>query len=111
MTRLLRAALLTAAISIAPLYGAAAQDTLQQAVRIGLRYDPNSKPGVLVLRIAGVSGDSLRAIIQRDFEYGDRINVVAGDETAFPDTPTAGRNGTSLGNASKAFWYSSFTAE
>ena len=57
-----------------------------------LRYDPNSKPGVLVLRIAGVNGDSMRTILQRDFDNGDRINVIAGDESGFPDTPTAGRN-------------------
>jgi TolB protein len=93
MTRLLRAAFLGAAITLVSVHGAAAQDTLQQAVRVGLRYDPNSKPGVLVLRIAGTSGDSLRAILQRDFDYGDRINVVAADEAAFPDTPTPGKNG------------------
>jgi hypothetical protein len=86
MTRLLRAALLVAAII--PIGGVAAQDTL----RLGLRYDPNTKPGVLVLRIPGVTGDSLRAILQHDFDNGDRINVVAGDETGFPDAPTAGKN-------------------
>jgi TolB protein len=92
MTRLLRAALLVAAIITIPATHVAAQDTLQQAVRIGLRYDPNTKPGVLVLRIPGVTGDSLRAILQRDFDNGDRINVIAGDETGFPDAPTAGKN-------------------
>ena len=89
MTRLFRAALLVTAITIIPITGAVAQDTL----RLVLRYDPNTKPGVLVLRIPGVNGDSLRAILQRDFDNGDRINVVAADETGFPDTPTAGKNG------------------
>jgi len=93
MTRLLRAALLVAAITTIPLARATAQDTLQQAIRIGLRYDPNTKPGVLVLRVPGVNGDSLRAILQRDFENGDRINVVAAEETGFPDAPVAGKNG------------------
>jgi TolB protein len=93
MTRLLRAALLTAAITTIPLARASAQDTLQQAIRIGLRYDPNTKPGVLVLRVPGVNGDSLRAILQRDFDNGDRINVVAADEAGFPDAPTSGKNG------------------
>jgi TolB protein len=88
MTRLFRAALFVAAITI-PITGLAAQDTL----RLVLRYDPNTKPGVLVLRIPGVNGDSLRAILQRDFDNGDRINVVAADETGFPDAPTAGKNG------------------
>jgi TolB protein len=92
MRLLLRTALLLAATTIVPLHYAAGQDSLQ-AVRIGLRYDPNSKPGVLVLRVSGTSGDSLRAILQRDFDYGDRINVVAADEAGFPDTPTPGKSG------------------
>ncbi len=89
MTRLLRAALLVAAITTIPITGIAAQDTL----RLVLRYDPNTKPGVLVLRVPGVNGDSLRAILQRDFDNGDRINVVAADEIGFPDAPIAGKNG------------------
>jgi hypothetical protein len=89
MTRLFRTALLVAAITTIPIMGAAAQDTL----RLVLRYDPNTKPGVLVLRIPGVNGDSLRAILQRDFDNGDRINVVAAGETGFPDAPIAGKNG------------------
>ena len=80
MTRLFRTALLVAAITTIPIMGAAAQDTL----RLVLRYDPNTKPGVLVLRIPGVNGDSLRAILQRDFDNGDRINVVAAHETGVP---------------------------
>jgi TolB protein len=92
MTRLLRAALLIAAVITAPIVRADAQDTLSRAVVLTLRYDPGTKPGVLVLRIPGTSGDSLRAILQRDFDYGDRINVIAADEGGFPDAPTAGKN-------------------
>jgi len=88
MTRLLRAALLVAAIMTVPFGRVFAQDT----TRLVLRYDPNTKPGVLVLRIPGTTGDSLRAIVQRDLDYGDRINVVAADEAGFPDAPTAGKN-------------------
>ena len=96
MTRLPHAALFIAATTIAPLMpltGARAQNTPPEAVVIGLRYDPNTKPGVIVLRVAGSSGDSVRAILQNDFGNGDRINVIAGDESGLPDTPTAGRNG------------------
>jgi TolB protein len=93
MPRFPWAALAVAATLLAPCERGTAQDTLAQAVRIGLRYDPGTKPGVLVLRVPGANGDSVRAIIQRDFDYGDRINVVAADEMGFPDTPTAGRNG------------------
>jgi TolB protein len=93
MTRFLRAAVVVAASITIPFATAPAQDTLQQAVRLVLRYDPNTKPGVVVLRIAGAAGDSLRAILQRDFDYGDRINVIAGDEAGLPDSPTPGKNG------------------
>jgi TolB protein len=93
MTRFPRAVLLATAAALTPVAHLAAQDTLQQAVRIGLRYDPGTKPGVLVLRVPGANGDSIRAILQRDFDHGDRINVVAADEAGFPDTPTGGRNG------------------
>lgn len=92
MTRFRSAALL-AVLAVAPVTRAAAQDTLSGAVRLTLRYDPGTKPGVLVLRVPGSSGDSIRAIIQRDFDYGDRINVIAAEESGFPDTPVAGRNG------------------
>src|SRR5688572_28288708 len=96
MTRLPHAAWFIAAttlVSLAPLTRAIAQNTPPEAVVIGLRYDPNTKPGVIVLRVAGSSGDSIRAIFQNDFNNGDRINVIAGDESGLPDTPTAGRNG------------------
>jgi TolB protein len=93
MNTLLRAALLSVALTCTPLVRATAQDSSTAGVRLVLRYDPGTKPGVLVLRVAGTSGDSIRAILQRDFDNGDRINVVAADEAGFPDTPTGGRNG------------------
>ncbi|MDB4907278.1 MAG: WD40-like beta Propeller containing protein [Gemmatimonadetes bacterium] len=76
MPRLAVTALAALAVlaSSAPL---AAQDTT--AVRIGIRYDPSQRPGVLVLPIAGVVGDSLRIIIQRDLDYGDRVVVITPD--------------------------------
>ena len=52
-----------------------AQDTTK-GVRIGLRYDPGTKPGIAVLPISGNVGDSLRAILERDFDYSDRLAVV-----------------------------------
>lgn len=68
---------------------AAAQDTTR-GVRLGLRYTPGTVPGVLVLPVNGEVGDSVRAILQRDFEYGDRINVIALDfaavDSANPDS-------------------------
>jgi TolB protein len=58
-----------------------AQDTTR-GVRIGLAYDPGSKPGVIVLPVAGAQGDSVRAILSRDLDFSDRINVIALDADA-----------------------------
>ena len=87
-------AMLAGAMIIAPVTRVSAQATPPpEAVVIGLTYDPGTKPGVLVLRVPGVNGDSIRGILQNDFDNGDRINVVAKDGAGFPDTPTGGRNG------------------
>src|SRR5437867_1277933 len=52
-----------------------AQDTAR-GVRIGLRYDPGTKPGIAVLPISGDNGDSIRTILERDFDYSDRLAVI-----------------------------------
>lgn len=53
-----------------------AQDSTR-GVRIGLRYDPSSKPGIVIMPVTGVaSGDSIRAILERDFDYSDRFTVI-----------------------------------
>lgn len=59
-----------------------AQDTTTHAVRIGLAYDPTTKPGVMILPIAGATGDSIRTILQRDLDYGDRISLVAAESAS-----------------------------
>jgi TolB protein len=53
-----------------------AQDTTR-GVRIGLRYDPSSKPGIVIMPVTGMAGDSIRAILERDFDYSDRFTVIA----------------------------------
>ena len=90
-----RFVLATLAVLAVPAFSLVAQDTTRagQDVRLGLTYTPGSKPGLIVLPIAGAAGDSVRAIQQRDFDYGDRINVIGVDGTGFPEAPTAGRNG------------------
>lgn len=60
-----------------------AQDTTVAGVRIGLVYT-GARPGVLVLPVEGTAGDSIRAILQRDFQNGDRIDVVALEPSAIP---------------------------
>jgi TolB protein len=55
----------------------AAQDTTaQRGVRIGLTYQPGTRPGVVVLPVNGANGDSVRAVLQRDLDFGDRVEIV-----------------------------------
>lgn len=78
--------ILMVAVALATRPGLAhAQDTTR-GVRLGLKYTPGTKPGVLVLPANGELGDSARLILQRDFDYGDRINVVTIDASAL-ETP------------------------
>ncbi len=70
---------------------ARAQDS-SLTVRIGLTYAPGTKPGVLVLPVNGLNGDSVRAILQRDLDFGDRTNVIAG-EAIVMDTTSDGSRG------------------
>jgi TolB protein len=53
----------------------AAQDSTK-GVRIGLRYDPSTKPGIAVLPVSGPQGDSIRTILERDFDFSDRLAVI-----------------------------------
>jgi TolB protein len=77
---------LAAIVLAAPLL---AQDTTTRGVRIGLTYDPGSKPGIVVLPVTGAHGDSIRAILQRDLDYGDRVNAIVLDATSARDAARA----------------------
>ena len=55
-----------------------------QGVRIGLTYAPGTRPGLYVLPLRGPHADSIRAIITRDLDFGDRISVIAPDSGAMP---------------------------
>lgn len=77
---------LAALLVAAPLL---AQDTTSRGVRIGLTYDPGTKPGVVVLPVSGAQGDSIRAIVQRDFDYGDRVNAIVLEGTIAQDASRA----------------------
>lgn len=67
-------------ISLVPSSAASAQDTtVAQGVRIGLTYTSGARPGVYVLPMRGAAADSIRAIITRDLDFGDRISVIAPD--------------------------------
>jgi len=54
-----------------------AQVDTTRGVRIGLTYQAGLRPGLAVLPVAGGEvGDSVRAIIQRDLDFGDRVTIV-----------------------------------
>ena len=65
-----------------------AQDTTR-GVRIGLTYDPGSKPGIVVLPGRGTGADSIRAIIQRDLDFGDRVTAIVLDADALGEASRA----------------------
>lgn len=55
-----------------------------QGVRIGLTYAPGTRPGLYVLPLRGPHADSIRAILTRDLDFGDRISVIAPDSGVPP---------------------------
>ena len=56
----------------------------QPGVRLGLIYGEGGKrPGIYVLPVAGAPGDSLRTIVTRDLDFGDRVTVLP-KATALP---------------------------
>jgi TolB protein len=67
-----------------------AQDTTsQKGVRIGLSYAIGARPGVYVAPVSGTNGDSIRAILQRDLDYSDRITIVGADSAGLALAPLA----------------------
>ncbi|MDB4881720.1 MAG: WD40-like beta Propeller containing protein, partial [Gemmatimonadetes bacterium] len=81
----IRRALVALLFLSAPL---AAQDTTR-GVRIGLTYDPGSRPGVVVLPGRGTGADSIRVIIQRDLDFGDRVTAIVLDADALGEASRA----------------------
>jgi TolB protein len=65
-----------------------AQDTTR-GVRIGLTYAPGTRPGVLIVPVSGPNGDSVRVILGRDLDFGDRLAVISSDSG---DAPTGQLN-------------------
>ncbi|MHB1095318.1 MAG: hypothetical protein ACYC3F_04020 [Gemmatimonadaceae bacterium] len=74
---------MVAALCLCP-FPSVAQDTIPAGVRVGLTYDPSTRPGVFVTAVAGEHGDSVRAILARDLDFGDRLTVISADAGAPP---------------------------
>jgi TolB protein len=80
-------AFVTLGAGVAPL---AAQ---QPGVRVGLSYDARAgRPGILVLPVTGTGGDSVRAILARDLDFGDRVTVLPPSATLGAPRPGAPLN-------------------
>ena len=58
------------------------QDTTTRGVRIGLTYSPGVKPGVMVLPATWLNGDSIRAIVERDLDFSDRVTIIPSVDSA-----------------------------
>ncbi len=91
IVRALRFAMALVLLSLVLPLAAASQDA-SRGVRIGLSYGAGVKPGVIVMPVEPTRGDSVRAIVQRDLDYGDRMTVIALDSAALRGlTPATGR--------------------
>jgi TolB protein len=90
--RATRIAVAIAAFTLAAVSSAAtAQQDTTRGVRIGLTYERGTLPRVLVLTGGGEAQDSLRTILQRDFEYGHRVAVVVLDSAELRGIVRPGR--------------------
>lgn len=97
MTRAIRLLSLGVLLASAAPCVVRAQDTTFKGITLVGNYDPSrDKIPVVVLPIAGGTiADSIRTIIQRDFDYSDRFNVIAidsGSADAFRTGPGGGLN-------------------
>jgi TolB protein len=75
--------------AVAGTRAATAQDTtrVDQGVRVGINYNPGSRPGLVVLPGSGI--DSVRAIVRRDLDFTDRFEMIAVSDPG----PTGGTAG------------------
>src|SRR5881409_3879930 len=79
-------AALVAALAVPALAAAQVDTTPRPGVSVRLNYDAGTRPGVIVLPVRGADGDSIRALLQRDLDFGDRVNVVTGSAADAPVT-------------------------
>ena len=75
------AAIASSMLVLAPVTAYSQDTTVPQGVRLGLNYTLGTKPGVLVLPLDSIGGDSVRAILQRDIDYDDRATIVTLDDS------------------------------
>lgn len=71
---------------------AGAQEPQPPGVRIGLTYAAGTKPGIIVMPVDASAGDSVRTMLERDFDFSDRFTVISLDTATLRGlSPRAGR--------------------
>ncbi|CAN5688566.1 Tol-Pal system beta propeller repeat protein TolB [soil metagenome] len=80
--KILRQLLCLVVIAPAAFPARAQEPVPPEGVRLALAYSPGARPSVLVLPVDGAEGDSVRAIIQRDLDYDDRVTLIMLESTA-----------------------------
>ncbi len=106
---IVRALLLACAVSIVTPRPSEAQDperdSIPSDVRVGILYQPSFRPGIIMPPISATDdmrelADSVREIILRDFDFGDRFEVMRAGE----DVPLEGPVNYNLWDQMGAVW-------
>jgi TolB protein len=73
-------------------------------VRIGITYRPGVRPGMVVLPERSPALDSVRAIVTRDLDYGDRFEMISlpGGDSIRMSVPAAGTRAGAVSRARAA---------
>jgi TolB protein len=83
-----------------------AQDSsaIDRGVRIGITYRPGVRPGMVVLPERSPALDSVRAIVTRDLDYGDRFEMISlpGGDSIRMSVPAAGTRAGAVSRARAA---------
>lgn len=95
MHRSITAALFAGIAAAAISTTACGQDTAQvrPGVRLGLSYPRGTTPKIIVMPVDSTPGDSVRAMIQRDLDFSDRVTpLMLDDATLAGMTPAPGQD-------------------
>jgi TolB protein len=86
VSRLIRTAVVLCGVFTAlPPDRLTAQDSVPEAVRVGITYTPGVRAGLLLLPGNGI--DSIRAIISRDLDHSDRFELIPVPPASAPRGP------------------------
>lgn len=90
LAHIVAASVVAAALAATPSRAHSQDTTSRRGVRIGLSYALGARPGVYIAPVTGAAGDSIRAILQRDLDYGDRVTLIGIDSAGLALAPLLG---------------------